>query len=231
MRADTNAYLKVMRQIKYRTNVVTELINWDINMMYRVTQAETMALQIRMILESIALASLSANKSLFEAEGSKFKEYWKADLIFRDIERKNPDFFPKPIDEIPSDIPGVENRIINLKDGFMTRDEMLEVHNRCCNFLHAPNPFAEERDYSGFLRQAPNWMNRIIKLLNSHIIGLLDDDIFYIVHMREDEKQGHPNMHLFQNLPDDFQIPLIQTQTLSQDRDECEINNDSNDNS
>ena len=71
MRADTNAYLKVMRQIKYRTNVVTELINWDINMMYRATQAETMALQIRMILESIALASLSANKSLFEAEGSK----------------------------------------------------------------------------------------------------------------------------------------------------------------
>ena len=228
MRADTNAYLKVMRQIKYRTNVVTGLINSDINMMYRVTQAESLSLQLRMIIESVALASLSANKDLFEAEGSKFKEYWKANRIFEDIEAKNPDFFPKPINEIPSGVPGVKNEITNVEDGFMTRDEMLEVHNRCCDFLHAPNPFAEERDYREFLRQAPNWMTRIMKLLNSHIIRLLDDDIFYIVHMREDEIEGRPNMHLFQKLPNDFQVPPIQDQTLNQESVKCDTNSDSN---
>ena len=66
MTADTKAYISVMEEIKHRTKVVWALIDQEITMMYIVTQAESMALQIRMIIESIALASLSANKSLFE---------------------------------------------------------------------------------------------------------------------------------------------------------------------
>ena len=71
--ADMNAYVNVMEEIKHRTKVIAGLINKDINMLYNITQAESMALQIRMIIESIALASLSANKSLFEQEGDKFQ--------------------------------------------------------------------------------------------------------------------------------------------------------------
>ena len=67
------AYLAVMRDIQRRMEVITGLINLEIDLMYTVTQAESMALQIRMIIESIALASLSANKSLFEQEGNKIQ--------------------------------------------------------------------------------------------------------------------------------------------------------------
>ena len=148
--ADMNAYVNVMEDIKHRTQVIYGLINSDINMMYNITQAESMALQIRMIVESIALASLSANKSLFEQESDKFKDFWKVDLIFRDIEKKNPDFYPQPIKELPSNMPGVKTEIVNIEEGFMTRDEIIKVHGQCCNLLHAKNPYAEQIDYEGF---------------------------------------------------------------------------------
>ena len=71
--ADTSAYISVMEEIKNRTLVLAALINKEINMLYNVTQAESMALQIRMTIESIALASLSANKSMFDAESKNSK--------------------------------------------------------------------------------------------------------------------------------------------------------------
>ena len=195
--ADTNAYINMMEEIKYRVNVIAGLINGKINMMYNITQAESTALQIRMIIESIALASLSANKSLFEQEGDKFKEYWKADRIFEDIEKQNPDFYPKPIKELPSNIPGIKTESIDIEDGFMTRNEIIQVHQHCCDFLHAKNPYAQERDYEGFMSQIPNWLDRIMRLLNNHQIKLLNDEGHYVVHMREAEREDRVAMYYF----------------------------------
>ena len=199
--ADTSAYIAVMEEIKCRTMVVAGLIDRQINMMYNITQAESMALQIRMIIESIALASLAANKSLFEQESDKFKEFWKAKLIFRDIEEKNPNFYPQPIKEPPSNIPGVKTDIIHIEDGFMTRDEIIKVYEQCCNLLHAQNPYAPQRDYDSFIAQVPNWLDRIKKLLTSHLIKLLNDDAFYIVHMRETAREDRANMYYFVPAP------------------------------
>ena len=79
----------------------------------------------------------------------------------------------------------------------MTRDEIITVHQQCCNLLHAKNPYAQQRDYEGFMAQIPNWMNRIKRLLNSHQIRLLNDKGFYIVHMREVARNNRANMYYF----------------------------------
>lgn len=184
IKADMNAYISIMEEIIKRTDVIRGLFNKEINMVYNDIQAETIALQIRMIIESIALASLSANKSLFEQEGDKFKEFWKADLIFRDIEKKNLNFYPQPVKEQPSKIPNVPE-IIEIKTGFMTRSEIIKVHSKCCDILHAKNPYGRSRDRKTFLAQVPQWLTLIINLLNSHKIRLLNDSGFYLVHMRE----------------------------------------------
>ena len=190
IRADMYAYLAVMRDIQRRLEIVTRLINLEIDLMYTVMQAESIALQIRMIIESIAQASLSANKSLFEQVSDKFKTYWKALRIFEDIENKNPNFYPKPIKENPLN----PFDFTYIDDGFMTRDEIIEVHQYCCIFLHAKNPFAQTRDYDWFIAQFPNWMDRINKLLNNHQIKLLDDDGDYIVTMQDPAMYNLPNM-------------------------------------
>lgn len=186
MTADVKAYVSVMEEIKHRTKVVSKLINQEINIMSKIIQTESMALQIRMIIESIALASLAANKSLFEQESNKFKKFWKAERIFEDIEKKNPDFYPYPMQVAPPIIPGGNAHILYYEQGFMTRDEIIKVHKQCCDLLHAKNPYAPQRDYDSFIAQVPNWINRINNLLNSHLIRPLNEDEFYIVRIGED---------------------------------------------
>lgn len=203
--ADMSAYISVMEEIKRRTAVVWALINQEINMMYNVTQAESMALQIRMIIESIALASLAAHKSLFEKENNKFKKLWDVHKIFKAIEKKNPGFYPKPVKETPSNTPGVKSEIADIEEGFMTRNEIIKVHIQCCHLLHAKNPYAQQRNYEGFIAQVPNWMDRIKKLLNSHQIKLLNDDGFYLVHMREAARGDRAHMYYFGAAPPHIQ--------------------------
>lgn len=79
----------------------------------------------------------------------------------------------------------------------MTRDEIIQVHQQCCNFLHAKNPYSQERDYEGFMTQIPNWLDRIKRLLNSHQIKLLNDEGHYVVHMRETEREDCVAMYYF----------------------------------
>lgn len=193
IKADMNAYISIMGEIVRRTDIIRWLLNRKINMVYNDIQAETIALQMRMIIESIALATLSANKSLFEQEGDKFKEFWKAELIFRDIEKKNPNFYPQPVKEQPLNMPNVPEiyEIIEIKTGFMTRSEIIKVHSKCCDILHAKNPYGQSGDRKTFLTQVPQWLTLIVKLLESHKIRLLNDSEFYLVHMREPYNKGY----------------------------------------
>ena len=61
---------------------------------------ESMVLHVRMITELVALASLAANNSIFEQNRTKFEDYWHPKKILRDIEKLNPNFYPRPIVEI-----------------------------------------------------------------------------------------------------------------------------------
>ena len=61
-------------------------------------------------------------------------------------------------------------------------------------FLHAQNPFAEnrERDYEDFMRHVPDWINLIVNLLNYHVFRPLDSDDLYVVHMHDDVMGDYP---------------------------------------
>jgi hypothetical protein len=183
---DIDAYISIMEEIKRRTSVVHALLGEKVRVIYLATQIETMALQIRMILELIALASLSANKSIFEENAKKFNKHWHPGEILKDIENINPGFFPQPIKEVPSKTPGIVNDLIDLKEGCMTREELIEVHGRCGNILHAQNPYGKGIDYHEFRKSIENWIAKIICLLNCHKIHFIDQPNFYLIHMKED---------------------------------------------
>ena len=195
IQVDIDSYLRVMWDIKWRTEIIGYIVredypNRDISLLPLFMKVETIALHIRTVIEFIALASLAASKPLFEQESDKFKKFWKADLIFRDIEKKNPDFYPKPIEPIHmTDIDDIGRNIRFIEDGYMTRDMCLEVYQKCCDFLHAQNPFAENinRNYEDFMKQVPDWISRIVKLLNFHVFRLIGSNDFYVVHMHDEE--------------------------------------------
>ena len=201
MEPDTKAYITVMEEIKRRTEAVFALLNKEISMVYRATSVESMVLQVRIITELVALASLSANKAIFEKDRKKFKKQWHPDKILGDVEKLNPNFYPVPIIEVPSGNSRIESGLIEMKTGFMKRDELIEVHGRCGNLLHAENPFGKGLDYDYYEKMVPTWMDQIRNLLNCHMIKLLNGDRFYLVHMQE-ERDNCVHMYTFDRIKD-----------------------------
>ena len=199
MEPDIKSYIDVMEEIKHRTEVISALHARAINVMYWPTHVESMVLQVRMIAELVALASLAANKSIFEQNRKKFEDYWHPKTILKDVESLNPNFYPRPIVEVPSKNPLIKNKLVDMKNGFMKRDELIQVHRECGKCLHAQNPFGEDVNYDYYEKMIPKWMERIRKLLNCHEIKLLNGNRFWLVHMQE-ERDKKVHMYRFEGI-------------------------------
>jgi hypothetical protein len=156
-------------------------------------------LQVRMITELIALASIAANRNLFEEQRQKFEKHWHPERILKDVEKLNPNFYPRPVKEVASERPGVVNDLVEIKSGFLTREQLIGVHGRCGDLLHAKNPYGKGVDYKLYERMVPQWLEQIRVLLNCHQVHLLDSKYFYLVHMKEDRDDG-VHMYTFQRV-------------------------------
>ena len=201
MKPDTERYIQVMCDIKWRAETVLHIesndrfyknkdkVNpySDMSLMPPAIMIETLALQIRRIIESIALASLVANEPLYREKVEQFKKLWRLAKIFEEIEKRNPDFYPKPIQHFePRYESNIESKIQFIEDGFMTRDMCLEVYDKCGDMLHPQNPFDDKkRDYEKFYSQVRDWINHIVQLLNCHVFRLVGSNDFYVVHMAD----------------------------------------------
>lgn len=183
-------YANVMNEIKRRTNVIHSFLSGERNAMYNAVNIELLCLQIRKILELIALGSLVANQKIFLKKVNNLQKMWNAKYILSDIEKLNPGFYPCPIDEQPSKLDGVVNDLIDVKEGFLTKDDFIFVYDKCGKILHAENPLGNGTDYKYYEKHIPIWMQKIKRLLNSHKITLLNDKNMYLVHMQENGKEG-----------------------------------------
>ena len=181
-----NLYCAVMEDIKRRTSVVWSFLNGKSFTIYKATTVESVCLQVRKILELISLSSLVANKTEFAAQNEKFAKVWNARLILKDLERLNPHFYPKPILEVPSTQPGIINNLQDLTEGFLTKDDFLNVYEKCGAIMHSDNPYGGKTDYRYYDTSIPKWMEKIRVLLNCHTIRLMNDENFYLIHMKED---------------------------------------------
>ena len=151
-----------------------------------------------MVLELVALASLAANKELFEQQSLRFEKHWHPAEIIKDLDRINPRFFPVPFNAGDPDEQGVRNHEPIAK-GCLTREQLVEVHGRCGNILHARNPFGKAIDYQAFMSDIMTWTNKVVALLSNHEIWLLGDEHFYVVHMTE-ENNDAVHMYTFERV-------------------------------
>jgi hypothetical protein len=195
---DTMPYVGVMEEIKRRVDVIHAFLDDKTNILGP-PQVESAALQLRMVTELIVLASLAANRELFERQSMRFEKHWHPVEIIRDLEQLNPNFYPKPIRSGEPDSSEIHPHI-PLEDGYLTADELVEVHGRCGNLLHARNPFGKAIDYEGYAERIADWTARAVRLLNVHEIRLLGDDHFYLVNMTEHGRDA-VFMYTFERVP------------------------------
>ena len=188
-------YLACMEEIKKRTSVVTAFVRREINSKYIITTVESVALQLRIILELIALSSLVANREQYRRYRANFKKDWNAKRILETLEKANPRFYPVPTQQVL-----VSKGLYNtpqIESGYLKKEEFIILYDRCSSILHANNPFSEGKgDMQMFLsKEAPEWMDKIIVLLDHHHIQPIGDDRMYIVIM---EHKKDRNVHMYE---------------------------------
>jgi len=172
-----------MEEIKRRITVIQLFLTKKCTTSYAETNFETMCLQIRKILELIALGSLVANKNEFTKFNDKFEKLWNAREILRDIKKVNPDFYPKPVNETKSEDPQIGFHLDKVISGYLTEKKFLKIYEKCGGIMHAANPFKNKFDYNYYKINIPFWVTEITTLLNIHLITLVNSREIYIVKM------------------------------------------------
>lgn len=186
-------YADCMEEIKKRTEVITEHLNGAYSEKYLITETEFLCVQLRKILENIALASLVANKEKYSSARKNFASDWNAKFILADLEKANPEFYPKPTEQIRK--PDGTFSLIDIAKGFLTKDEFIHLYNKCGELLHAENPYGNKKNFEIFYSQIGNWLKKIITLLNHHVITLSDETI--IIALMQSDHDGKPQVALF----------------------------------
>ncbi|MBL4571867.1 MAG: hypothetical protein JKY86_02190 [Gammaproteobacteria bacterium] len=188
-------YRSLLIEIKHRTKVVDAFIFRQAHAVYLPTTTESVCLQIRKILELIAFGSLIANLEEFSKQHEKFSKYWNASLMLKDMGRVNPEFFPRPIIQNPSEEIGIHRKWDDRPDDYLTKDKFVKVYEKCGAILHSDNPFGSKIDYLYYQSSLPIWRNELVNLLNAHTIKLVGDKNLYLFQMGSGE--NNPSYNAF----------------------------------
>jgi hypothetical protein len=194
---ELNLYQDCLYEIKRRTDVVADHINKVTTEKYLIVEVETVCLQFRKILEKIALMSLVANKELYAAQNQKFARHYHAERIMRDLERINPDFYPVPIKRIQKD--NEPDELIEVKDGYLTKEDFIKIYEKCGGLMHAQNPFASEKPVEEIPLLFPVWLTKICNLINHHRIQLVGGKAMVVALMKRSDN-GLPQAVIFEKM-------------------------------
>ena len=194
-KVELGLYHDCLYEIKKRVEVIAAHINKQIHEKYLLVEVETICLQFRKILEKILLMSLVANKEAYAEHNEKFAKHYHAERIMRDLERINPDYYPVPTRQVKkeNDYPEWER----IESGFLTKDELIHIYEICGGMMHAHNPFSEVKPIKDIQRQFPEWLSKIMILLNHHQIKLCGGQLM-VVALMERADNGLPQAVIFE---------------------------------
>jgi hypothetical protein len=191
---DIEKYAAVMKEIKLRVEVIVALSSGRANCVYIPSTIESIGLQFRKCFEHIAFASLAANRQQYESAYADFAKHWEASKLVKNLKKINPDFYPKPVVEKPSDHPLARHALADRTGDFLTERDLIEAHGRCGALLHSANPFGTPIDYEFYRRAFQGWLLKMTNLLNNHQIRLAGEKGFFLVHMKE---EGHDEVRWY----------------------------------
>jgi hypothetical protein len=181
---DIKKYCELMKEVKLRMEVFDYFVSGKGTALYQPPTLESACLQLRKILELIAFGSLVANADAYTSVYSKMSKEWHAADLLSALAKVNPQFYPVPVVEGPSKIPGVIQHNKRQAD-FLSKDKFSEVYGRCGVMAHAANPYGKGIDYAYYATMLPVWRNEVLNLLNKHELHLLNRPGMYVIHMKE----------------------------------------------
>ena len=168
-------YGSLMEEIKLRVEAIDRILAGEVYLRNKIAE-ELCYLQLRMICEITALSCLIIHGDVKGAQSSQLQKAYQADWIINKLQELHPKFYPQPIES--KDKPGIGGgppQVVDIVDGFLTREELVKLYHICGDKLHRGRA-------KNILKgsDAPNynnikiWRSKIIKLHNRHRIALVD---------------------------------------------------------
>ena len=200
MESRLQRYCECMDLLKLRIDIVVE-ITAGRTTGFLVPDQELCCLQLRKSLELIAFAGISANFDRYCQLRPSFHQDWNGKRIVSTLEKINPDFYPIPIKTF-SDGEG-QLRYEDIRDGFLTKEDFVELYDWCGKQLHSFNPFGKPGQWKDIRDRLVLAQGKLVRLLNQHrcILSESDDEIW--VNMNDDGHAGRATAYILKKIPDD----------------------------
>ena len=182
---DIQKYTRVMQTIKGRK----EHIDWimdNAESMGKVStfMIESICLQLRMMIEDIAVACVIANAEEMPQLARGLRGEYRPTLILKGLERINPQCYPTPIVENVEGSQGHFRDTHTRPEGdWLTRAEAVEEYGRLSNVIHRNLKAYDGKpvDYLELYQQCGYLEYKIRNLLSHHHITVLNEDTMYRV--------------------------------------------------
>lgn len=193
-------YRDLLTEIKYRVETINLVLARRVAIPAKAAE-ELCYLQLRMICEIIALGCLVIHRDLDNLKPDLFRTY-KAGRIIKELGTLHGKFFPVPL-ESSDDQTKTPLEWVHKKSGFLTRDELLELWSRHCGeALHrgsVRNVFEKRKEPE--FGPIERWRDKIIGLLNRHIILSSDEEKICYFIMADKNNDHRVGSNIFDKIP------------------------------
>jgi hypothetical protein len=128
---------------------------------------------MRKAMEAIAFAAIAPNKAQYAAaktsaeKSADFRSDWNARLIFQLLAKLNPDFYPKPM--AARTRTGASSwHFGEPQGGHMSQKTFEKFYPRLGKFLHADNPWGDDKGWTNMANEMEGAIRSLRKLLMIH---------------------------------------------------------------
>lgn len=134
---------------------------------------EAAVLQMRKALEAVAFAAIAPNKTRYEQfraqayRAADYRKDYNARAILQYLARINQDFYPIPLASPTQTKPG-HWHFDQKADGYMTKDRFEALYDRLGKFLHADNPWGNDKGVANLVADLPTAVGQLNELLVLH---------------------------------------------------------------
>lgn len=167
---DFASYVRCMEEIKRRLNAIDEIMGGRRTTSYKYTNHEFVCLQFRKIFELVVLATLASHRHLFDKLSGRLAKEWRIAEVASIVRKKNPGFYPRPIDRISASTPAIKDEWVDVNSGFLSFSELVTSHGRLGKAMHAQNPYEQDDFFEALSSSFPDWKRKTVRLLNNHCV-------------------------------------------------------------
>lgn len=194
-------YVLLMLEIRRRLEVIQCFRDETCHGKYKIINYEVIFFQLRKILEIIVKAPILINEIEYRKLYPTAEKDWRIKDILQKLNNISIDHYPKPVDQVMN----YESNImefVRVKEGFLTKEELIDAYQFCSSFLHSHNPLAEEEKFES----EKLWMkvleiaNKVHRLLSYHIFHPINSDNMYLIVM--ENGKGFPEGYVWEKVGD-----------------------------